>query len=263
MENGVIDGSRGFAGKTVLVTGGGSGIGATTALRLAESGAQVAVVDRDRAGAARVADAIAAKGGRALAIAADIADPAANDAMFVEATATLGPVRSCFLNAGILQNYCPFEALTVDEFDRVLAVNLRGAFLGIQAALRHLQGPGACVVTASAAAVTGFTDAAAYSASKHGVLGLVRSAALAFGQKDLRINALCPGGVTTPMTGGPQLTETTDPAALPLPDYRGLLGPQHIAETVLFLLSPAAIGMTGQAVLVDAGLMAAFPPVAL
>jgi NAD(P)-dependent dehydrogenase (short-subunit alcohol dehydrogenase family) len=148
-------------------------------------------------------------------------------------------------------------------FDRLIAINLKGAFLGLQQAQKRLRQGGAAVVTASAAGVIGFADAAAYSASKHGVLGLVRSAARDFSRRGLRVNAICPGGVKTPLIGAVQDNEIVAPEALELPPYQGMLEPQQIAEIALFLLSPAAAGVNGQAQLIDAALLSAFPESAI
>ena len=169
-----------FAQKVALVTGGGSGIGRAACQRMAAEGASVVVVDRDEATARRTVELIEAAGGKAIAVAADISSAADNAAMFDAAEAAFGGVDAAFLNAGILQPYGPFEKLSLETFDRVISVNLRGTFLGVQQAQARLRPGGACVVTASGAGVIGFAEAAAYSMSKHGVLGLVRSAAASF-----------------------------------------------------------------------------------
>lgn len=248
-----------FTGKAALVTGGGSGIGAMAAQRLAAEGASVAVVDINLAGAEAIVARITATGGTAIALAADISSAAANAAAFDAAEAAFGGLDAAFLNAGVLQPYMPFDIVTEDIFDRLIAINLKGAFLGLQQAQKRLRPGGAAVVTASAAAVVGFADAAAYAASKHGVLGLVRSAARDFSRRGLRVNAICPGGVNTPLIGIAQSNAIAAPDALGLPLYQGMLEPQHVAEVALFLLSPAAAGVNGQAQLVDAALLSAFP----
>lgn len=248
-----------FAGKTALVTGGGSGIGAMAAQRLAQEGAAVAVVDINLAGAEAVAARIVAAGGEALAIAADIGRDDGSSGAFDQAEAALGPLDVAFLNAGILQPYGPFDELTLETFDRVMAINLRGAFLGMKEAQQRLRPGGAAVVTSSAAGWTGFADAAAYSASKHGVIGLVRSAARDFARRGLRINAICPGGVSTPMNGIAASLDVADADTLAPPPYRGMMDAQVVAEAALFLLSGRAAGVNGQAQLVDAALLSAFP----
>ncbi len=247
--------------KVVLVTGGGSGIGAAAALRFSVEGAKIAVADINLVAAERVATLIHAQGGTAIAISADISREDDNERMFQLVVEAYGGIDLAFLNAGALQAYLPLEELSVAEFDRMVSINLRGTFLGVRLAHRHLRHGGSCVVTASSAGVIGFADGLAYAAAKHGVVGIVRSAARDFAARGLRINAICPGMVLTPMIGAPQVDEVVAPAAIPLPDYRGGMGPQAIAEVALVLMSPAAARVNGQAQLVDAALLAAFPPI--
>ncbi|WP_313808638.1 SDR family oxidoreductase, partial [Sphingobium sp.] len=173
-----------------------------------------------------------------------------------------GGIDGAFLNAGILQPYMPFSDVTAEMFDRLIAVNLRGTFLGVQQALARLRPGGACVVTASLAAATGFAEAAAYSVSKHGLVGLVRSAAAAFAARGLRINALSPGMVLTAMNGITGEDALVAPDALPDPAYRGGLSAQHVAEVALFLLGRGSAGINGQVQTVDAAMLSAFPPLA-
>lgn len=252
----------GFAGRAALVTGGGSGIGRAASQRLAQEGAAVAVVDLNADGARQTVSLIEAAGGRAIAVAADISSEADNLRMFEEAESAFGGVDLAFLNAGMLQPYVPLEQVTVAIFDRIIAVNLRGTFLGVQQALARLRPGGACVVTSSAAGVIGFAEAAAYSTSKHGLVGLVRSSAAAFAARNLRINAICPGLVLTPMNGI-EASDAIQPAdALQNPDYRGGLTAQHVAEVAIFLMGQRAAGLNGQAQLVDAALLSSFPPIA-
>ena len=179
-----------FEGKAVLVTGGGSGIGRSASQLLARNGASVAVADLDVERALQTVALIERAGGRAIAIAADVASEADNIAMFDGTEQAFGGIDHAFLNAGMLQRYLPFEDVSIELFDRFLSVNLRGVFLGLQQARSRLRPQGSCVVTASAAALLGFSEAAAYATSKHGALGLVRSAARfrqarSAGQRDL------------------------------------------------------------------------------
>jgi len=247
-----------FEGKAVLVTGGGSGIGRSASQLLARNGASVAVADLDVERALQTVALIERAGGRAIAIAADVASEADNIAMFDGTEQAFGGIDHAFLNAGMLQRYLPFEDVSIELFDRVLSVNLRGVFLGLQQARSRLRPQGSCVVTASAAALLGFSEAAAYATSKHGALGLVRSAARAFAERGLRVNAICPGNVLTPMNGVPQDDAVRD--ELDDPDYRGGLSAQQVAEVALFLLSRRAAGINGHAQVVDAGFAAAFAP---
>ncbi len=249
-----------FAGKSALVTGGGSGIGAAAALRLAADGCRVAIVDIRKQDAERVAGVIEAQGGTAFAIAGDVALDADNERFFAQAEGAFGGLDLAFLNAGAIQRYGPFDQMAIDEFDRMIAINLRGAYLGLRQAQQRLRHGGAAVVTASAAGLTGFSDAAGYSTAKHGVIGLVRSAAREFASRGLRVNAICPGAVATPMTGAAQQDSIVAPDRLGTAPYRGELSPQMVAEVALFLLGPSAAALNGQAQLVDAALLSAFPP---
>lgn len=248
-----------FKGKAALVTGGGSGIGAMAAQRLAAEGASVAVVDINREGAEKIAARIAAAGGAAIALAGDVSSAADNERLFAAAEEAFGGLDMAFLNAGVLQPYVPFDQVSEEVFDRLISINLKGAFFGLQQAQKRLRPGGAAVVTASAAGVIGFADAVAYSASKHGVLGVVKSAAREFAGRGLRVNAICPGGVNTPMTGVEPSLDPQPVAQLRPPAYRGMLDPQQVAEVALFLLGPASAGVNGQAQLVDAALLSAFP----
>lgn len=249
--------------KVALVTGGGSGIGRAACQRLAADGVAVVVADLNGESAARTAALIETAGGRALAVSADIAGEADNQRMFDAAEQAFGGVDMAFLNAGMLQPYIPLDQVTTALFDRIVAVNLRGTFLGVQQALVRLRPGGACVVTSSAAGVTGFAEAAAYATTKHGLIGLVRSSAAAFAARGLRINAICPGMVLTPMNGLAVTETIEDPDTLVDPDYRGGLSPQHVAEVAIWLLGRRAAAINGQAQLVDAALLSSFPPLDL
>lgn len=249
-------------GTVALVTGGGSGIGRAACQRLAADGVAVVVADLNGDSAARTVALIEAAGGRALAVTANIGDEADNLRMFDEAEQSFGGIDMAFLNAGMLQPYIPLDDVTIEIFDRIISVNLRGTFLGVKQALVRLRPGGACVVTASAAGLIGFAEAAAYATSKHGLIGLVKSSAAAFAARSLRINAICPGMVLTPMNGleGSEVIE--DPDTLGYPDYRGGLSAQQVAEVAIFLMSRRAAGLNGQAQLVDAALLSSFAPLA-
>lgn len=242
-----------FQGKSVLVTGGGSGIGRATAKRFAREGARVCIADLNLDAARTVADGIVAGGGDAFACAADIALEADNDRMVAELVQRYGGLDVAFLNAGY--GGWAMDALEghVADFDRVVAINLRGCYLGLRSVARAIRSGGAIVVTASVGGVMGVSFNPAYAASKHGVIGLVRSLAEAFAAKGVRINALCPGGVNTPMVGvlGGDLGVTAD--TLPMVGFRERAYPEHMAEMVLFMASNRAAAMTGSSMVVDAG----------
>ena len=250
---------RRFEGKVALVTGAASGIGRAAAIRFAEEGARVFCADLNLEGARTVALGI---GDRASAVHVDVADYASNQAMAAEVMAQAGRLDIAFLNAGL---YGAADGLdTVDEalFDKLVAVNLKGAFNGIKAVLPAIADGGAVVVTASAAGVVGHPGNPAYSAAKHGVVGLVKSCVDAFAARGARINALCPGAVETPLIGAPDVA-IIDAEDLPRVPLRGMASAQHVAEVALWLASPAAGLITGQAEVLDAALLSTFAPVML
>ena len=245
-----------FTGKTVLVTGGASGIGRAAAIRFAQEGAAVTVADINLEGAQAVAAEI---GQAARAIGADVASAADNARMARLATGAGGGLDVVFLNAGYLGPMDGFEATDEALFDRHIAINLKGVFLGLKATLPLITSGGAVVVTASAAGVIGLAESPAYTAAKHGVIGLVKAAAPAFAAHGARINAICPGSVETPMLGAAD-SPILPPGALGRVPLRGMGSAQHVAEVALWLSSPAAGFVNGQAHIVDAGLLSTFVP---
>ncbi|AEG50918.1 3-oxoacyl-(acyl-carrier-protein) reductase [Sphingobium chlorophenolicum L-1] len=248
-----------YEGKSVVVTGGGSGIGAAAARRFAQEGAGVCVADINLEAAEAIATSIVAEGNRAIAVRADISDLDDNREMMRRAVDAFGALKAVFLNAAYLPPFGNFEDSSVEAFDKALAVNLRGTFLGLKTALSILQPGGAVVVTGSTAGIRGLPMGAAYSASKHGVLGLVASSSQSFAARGCRVNAICPGTTVTAMALEAGMKQdgdwqtVVDPAALPMAEFRGRLRPQHIAEVALFLASPLAGGINGTAYPVDAG----------
>ena len=248
----------GLADKIAVVTGAGAGIGAATARRLSREGARVVLVDLN---GDRAADVAAGLPGESLAVAADVALEQDVDRYIAEAVERFGRVDLHHLNAGIAGSTASFPELEAADFDRVIAVNLRGVFLGLRAAFRlyEAQGEGgAIVVTASLASDRGSADLIPYHASKHGVAGLVRSAAVHGGPIGVRVNAVAPGIVltdaVTPGGGGPGAAARARKSALGRPGEVG-----EVAALVSFLLSSESRLMTGAIVAVDGGASALNP----
>jgi NAD(P)-dependent dehydrogenase (short-subunit alcohol dehydrogenase family) len=242
-----------FDGKSVLVTGAASGIGAAAAQRFAADGGRVCLADTDLAGCDRIATLIRNAGGKAATVRADVSNAEDNVHMIDRTVEAFGNIDIAFLNAGYRGGVGGFGRLDLNTFDRVIRTNLYGCFYGMTALYSRIETGGAVVVTASIAGLRGLPENPAYSASKHGILGLVRSAAAAYAARGVRINAICPGNVSTPMLGFPQTDALVDPDALSIPEFRGMSTPQHIAEVALFLASGRAAAINGAAYVVDAG----------
>ena len=247
---------RGFNNKTVIVTGGASGIGRAAAIRLAQEGANVCLADIDIEGAERVAKGI---GPKAIARETDVTDALSYSRCVTSALTEFGSLDAAFLNAGYLGPMDGIDATDEELFNRLININLKGVFLGIKAVMGDMSDGGSIVVTASTAGVIGLAESPAYAASKHGVVGLVKSCAPALASRGIRINAICPGAVSTPMLGTSD-AEIVDPDRLSRVPLRGQGSAQHIAEVALWLASPASGVVNGQAHIIDAGLLSTFVP---
>ncbi len=245
-----------FDGKVAFVTGASSGIGRATALAFARAGASVSVVDIDEAGAADTVKLIEEIGGTALSVVCDMSSEHDVQAAVATTVGTFGRLDAAFNNAGIEQPVAPLAEIATSVFDRLVAVNLRGVFLCIQAQAPAMlaAGGGTIVNTASGAGVVGIAGQAAYCATKFGVVGMTKAAALDYAARGVRINAVCPGIVETPMmdrfTGGTEEGRARVVAQEPV----GRMGaPAEIADAVLWLSSAASSFVVGHALVVDGG----------
>lgn len=251
-----------MAGKSVLVTGGGSGIGRASALALARAGAAVAVADLIAASARATAATIEAEGGKAIALAGDVSRETDVMGLIGATREAFGRLDGAFNNAGISPAAVGAAGVPLAEweeaaFQRVIAINLTGVFLCLKheiAAMREAGG-GAIVNTASVAGLVGLAGSSAYVASKHGVIGLTRSAALENATGGIRVNAVCPGYIDTPMVA-PHMP-ARGPDILAKVPFGRLGRAEEIAELVLWLLSDRASFTTGAAYVADGGYSAA------
>ena len=245
-----------FTGQVALVTGGSSGMGLLTAQAFAEAGAAVVLADVNESALDGAADALTAKGHRALGVVCDVSDEDQVDAMVNQTVATFGRLDMAFNNAGIQAPPTDAADEPAETFDRVNAINLRGVWTCMKHELRQMrtQGSGAIVNCSSLGGLVGLPGRVAYHASKHGVIGLTRSAALEYAPRGIRINAICPGTIETPMVtdmiAKGELSVADAVANQPI----GRLGrADEIAAAVLWLSSSGASLVIGIALPVDGG----------
>jgi len=247
-----------FANKVVLITGAATGIGHAAALLFAAEGGKLVIADVNETGAKRTVDMIKRDGGEALFVPTDVAKEADCRRMVERTIATFGRLDVAFNNAGVSHPSKPFSEETEESFDRTIAVNLKGVFLSMKYEIPALlaTGGGAIVNTSSVAGIAGEGGIAIYSASKHGVVGLTRSAAIEYAARGIRVNALCPGGTRTEM-----LTQWfSEPGVEAYITGKHPIGrmaePIEPARVALFLASDDASFVTGATFAVDGGLTA-------
>lgn len=243
-----------FAGKVVLVTGASSGIGRATALAFGRNGAKVVIGDFDEK-AAETASLITQEGGEALFVKTDVSQASLVEALVQATVSAYGRLDIAFNNAGLLPHTADLADMKLEDFDRTIAVDLRGVFLCLKYEISQMlkDGGGAIVNTASVAGLVADAGMSPYVAAKHGVVGLTKAAALDYATRNIRVNAVAPGLVATPMTQ----RWLADPAFKQKLMENSPIGrpaePEEIAGTVLHLCSDAASFVTGQTYVIDGG----------
>lgn len=250
----MADQRQDFTGKVAVVTGGASGIGEAVALAIAARGGQVVVADINQDAAEQVVTAISNAGGSAQAITGDVADPAAMEAMVQFAVDTFGGLDVAVNNAGIGGPLSPTGEYPVDGWQRVIDINLNGVFYGMRYQIPAMlaRGGGAIINVASILGTVGTANSPAYVAAKHGVLGLTKAAAIEYATQIIRVNAVGPGYIATPL-----LTSTLDEAAMQaiadMHPVKRLGTGEEVAALIVFLASDEAAFITGSYHLVDGG----------
>lgn len=245
-----------FKGKTALVTGAGQGMGLAAAKAFAQAGAAVMLADVNEAAAVKAADELVKAGHKAMGMRCNVADEAQVKEMVEKTVADFGSLDAAYNNAGIQSLVTDTADLTSEEWDRVFSVNLRGVFLCMKYELMQMrkQGSGAIVNCSSIGGLIGLPGRSAYHAAKHGVLGLTKSAALEYAPRGIRINAVCPGTIRTPMVEDMLASgDLSKEEVKRLAPINRLGEAAEIAEAVLWLCSPMSTYVIGQSIAVDGG----------
>jgi NAD(P)-dependent dehydrogenase (short-subunit alcohol dehydrogenase family) len=245
--------------KVTLITGGGSGIGRASALAFERAGATVVVADYNAEGGERTVGIIKDAGGEAMFYPADVSNPEDIEALVNKIVETYGRLDCAFNNAGIEGEFAALSKCTIENWQRIISINLNGVFYCMKYEIAQMlrQGGGSIVNTSSVAGLVGAARAGAYSAAKHGVVGLTKTAALEYARKNIRVNAVCPGFVRTPMADRLIDRGTLGEKSMIASEPINRMGrPEEIAEAVVWLCSDAASFVTGVSMPVDGGLVA-------
>ena len=245
--------SRRFIGKVAFVTGAASGIGRATAVAFAAEGARVAILDRTETALHETAHAVGKARGEVLTLACDVSKPEEVEAALARTVERFGRLDIAFNNAGVENKAAPVAEIELEEWDRILDINLRGTFVCMKHELAQMvrQGGGVVVNTSSGAGVRGVAGGAAYAASKHAIIGLTKSAALDYAKSNIRVKPVLPGNIETPMMD--RFTGGDIQKAIDLEPVGRLGKPEEIADAVLWMSADLGAFVTGASISVDGG----------
>jgi NAD(P)-dependent dehydrogenase (short-subunit alcohol dehydrogenase family) len=250
--------SKLLEGKVALVTGAGSGIGRAAAKLYAKHGAKVVVSDLDEKGGKETTDLIVASGGNAIFVRADVSKPVDNEKLVSKTLDSYGQLDIACNNAGIGGESTPVGEKSIEDWDKVISVNLSGVFYGMRYQIPAMlkQGKGAIVNIASILGQVGFANASAYVAAKHGVVGLTKTAGIEYSAKGIRVNAIGPAFINTPLLEKANMDENVKNLLVSLHPVGRLGEPEEVAELIVWLSSDQASFVTGSYYAIDGGYLA-------